>query len=39
MFRELLKSRLLAESFRDVKLGEVFDHMRQRDDRLLRVSD
>jgi len=38
-FRELFKSGLLAENSRDIKLGEVFDHMRQRDDHLMGVSD
>ena len=38
-FRELLNSGLLAENSRDVKLGEVFDHVRQRNDHLLGVSD
>ena len=39
VFRELLKSGLLAENSRNVEFGEVFNHMRQRDDHLLRVSD
>jgi hypothetical protein len=37
VFREMLESGLLAENSRDVELGEVFDHMRQRNDHLLRV--
>jgi len=36
-FRELLKPGLFAENFGDVELGEVFDHMRQRNDHLLGV--
>jgi hypothetical protein len=33
-FHELFKSGLLAENPRDIELGEVFDHMRQRNDHL-----
>lgn len=36
-FRELLESGLLAENSGDIELGEVFDHVRQRNDHLLRV--
>ena len=36
-FHEPLDSGLPAEYFRDVKLGEMFNHMRQRDDHLVRV--
>lgn len=31
-FREPLKSGLLAEDSGNIELGEVFDHMRQRND-------
>lgn len=36
-FHELLKSGLLAKNSRDVELGEVFDHVRKRDDHSLGV--
>ena len=31
-FHELLKSSLLAKNSRNVELGEVFNHVRQRND-------
>ena len=37
-FHELPKPGLLAENSRNVELGEVFHHMRQRYDHLLGVS-
>lgn len=36
-FGKLFKSGLFAEDSRNVKLGEVFDHMRQSNDHLLGI--
>jgi len=36
-FRKLLKPGLFAENSRNIELGEVFNHMRQRNDHLLGV--
>jgi len=36
-FREMLKPDLFAENSRNIEPGEVFDHMRQRNDHLLGV--